>query len=254
MLHPKKNFNLDIHQAVLNNDYEKVEVFLKNKVSPDKQTGNKNTSLHIAAMRKHYSVVKLLASYSANPNLKNFHGSTPLHIASYKKDNLKTLKLLLKMGADPNKTDRYGNTPLHIAARSHGNIKVIISLLKAGSNPNAMNNDFGTAYTIAKKNNHIECLEILNVYGAKTQRNILKTLSRSFHTASKLKKITLISFTIIAFCITIAIAMFTSGKAFIGILFAMLASLGVAILCLEEQYHKLQEVEKKMINNKNLSI
>jgi hypothetical protein len=42
----------------------------------------------------------------------------------------------------------------------------------------------------------------------------------------------------------------TSGKTIAGILFAIFAALGMGIVCLEEQYHKLQEAEKESINNK----
>ena len=86
---PKKNCYLDIHREILKENYKKVKISLKNKISLNKQTGNKNTPLHVATMRKYSAIIKLLQAYSVDPNLKNSHGSTPLHIAANKKIILK---------------------------------------------------------------------------------------------------------------------------------------------------------------------
>ena len=80
--------------------------------------------------------------------------------------------------------------------------------------------------------------------------NILKVLTLSFKTTPISKKIILMSFSTIILTIAIIISVLTSGKAFITILFAVLASLGMAVVCLEKQYHKIRELEKNTMNNK----
>ena len=191
----------------------------------------------------------MLKHHSANLHLKNSHGSTALHVAASKKDNHKIITSLLNTGANANSTDKYGNTPLHIATRNHGNIKTIKALLKAGANPNAMNNNFETPLSMAENNN--KYISLLNCYGAKFQSSIFTVLKLSFNTTPTLKKFMLMSFSITILSIAIAISVLTSGKAFIVILFAILASLGMSVICLEDQYHKIRELEKNTMNDKN---
>jgi hypothetical protein len=64
-----------------------------------------------------------------------------------------------------------------------------------------------------------------------------------------LKKIALITFSTIVFSATITISIVTPEKTFMGIVLAMLATLGMSIVCLEEQYHKLQKIKNVNENN-----
>ena len=241
----KKNISLDIHRAIIREDLKKVKELLKNKISPDKQTGNNNTPLHIAVMRKNISAIKLLHKYNANPNLTNSHGSTPLHIAANKKNNSKIIQLLIKMGTNINHTDRYGNTPLHLALRSHGDIKIIKLLLKSNANPNAINDDFETPLSIAKKYKNIPCIKLLRSYNAQaTNKNISKLLKIAFRAIPKLKKIILISFSITIIGAAIAVSILMSEPSFMGIIFAILANIVMALIFLGEQYYKIRKNTK----------
>lgn len=116
-----ENILKDFHQAVKENDADKVQQFMKEGINPDEPNWNNNGRPAIieAAYHGHINTVKVLLQAGANPNVQNMLGETALHNAFHPKTFSKELvSLLLDHGADVNMREKLnGYTAVHIAAK-----------------------------------------------------------------------------------------------------------------------------------------
>ena len=138
---------MSLSEAVLLNDYPRVEKLLADGVNPSAADQYGTTPLHEAASRGRRALIQLLLDAGANPDAADWVDSTPLHAAVIY-GNEKIVSLLLAAGANPNASNQHGSTPLHFAAyNSH---KTIVSiLLAAGADPTLRNKIDNTPAQVA---------------------------------------------------------------------------------------------------------
>lgn len=89
--------------------------------------------LHEAVLFNREDHVELLLEYGGDPNLTEESGLTPLHVAAAG-GNFTILGQLLDAGGNPNIRDQSGYTPLMKAVGS-GNPFIVSSLIMAGGQP-----------------------------------------------------------------------------------------------------------------------
>ncbi|MGO9953779.1 MAG: ankyrin repeat domain-containing protein [Dissulfurispiraceae bacterium] len=133
---PNLSSNLDLLDAVENNDC--AEILRLIKCGADVNTKNEygETPLHTACVRGYFEVAQTLMIAGADVNTPNCIGSAPLHEAS-EWGHFGIAQVLIEAGADLNAKDIYNWAPLHYAtAMNHLNIKW--ALIKAGSDLNAI--------------------------------------------------------------------------------------------------------------------
>jgi serine/threonine-protein phosphatase 6 regulatory ankyrin repeat subunit B len=100
-----------LHYAVIYNQIDVAEVFIKGKSNLDFGDDEGKTPLHHASLYGRMYLAEMLIEEGADINHKNLYEKTPLHyVGLYGNTNL--TKLLLEKGADINSVDRYGATPL----------------------------------------------------------------------------------------------------------------------------------------------
>jgi ankyrin repeat protein len=100
-----------LHYAVIYNQIDVAEVFIKSKSNLDFGDDEGKTPLHHASLYGRDYLAEMLIEEGANINHKNLYEKTPLHyVGLYGNTNL--TELLLEKGADINSVDRYGATPL----------------------------------------------------------------------------------------------------------------------------------------------
>ncbi|KLI38373.1 ankyrin [Brachyspira hyodysenteriae] len=90
--------------AVMDNNIEMAELFLKYKADVNTVVGDGDTALILAVDNNNMEMVKLLLSYGADIDYKGFRGRTALFCAlEYnRKENIEMVKLLIKNKADVN--------------------------------------------------------------------------------------------------------------------------------------------------------
>ncbi|MBN1290708.1 MAG: ankyrin repeat domain-containing protein [Candidatus Latescibacteria bacterium] len=123
----------DIKEAITVNDYEKVEMLIKNNPSLVNVKDDRNcTPLHYASEAGNKEIVLLLISNNAEIDAQEINRNTPLHFASMN-GYLEIAKLLLDHGADINAKNKDQYTPLHFACW-YKQKSVIRLLIKKGAN------------------------------------------------------------------------------------------------------------------------
>ena len=105
-----------LHYAVIadKNQYELVQLLLKNGADVNAKTKYGDTPLSRAAHRHEIDVARLLLRNKAEVDARDDDGWTPLHFAVTKCDE-QMAALLLASKANPNLTIKYGGTALHLA-------------------------------------------------------------------------------------------------------------------------------------------
>ena len=142
-------------------EYSAIEYVKRNSYC----THTKNNGMYplaLAIQKGYTGLAECLLKEGANVAQYNGNeGLTALHIAAeLGREN--AVKLLLKYGADVNHiTHRPWFTPLHKAA-SKGHTKIVKMLIKHGANPNERISGGETALDLAKKNDHIGTVRLLN--------------------------------------------------------------------------------------------
>ncbi|KAM0910759.1 hypothetical protein ACQ4PT_013947 [Festuca glaucescens] len=132
-----------LHGAVINGQYETIELLLSRGIDVDLFDSVHGTALHVAASKGEAGMVKLLLEHSADPNKVFNLDSTPLGMAIQNK-SLECVRLLLKAGANPNFLYYNGVTYTMVAA-NNGLPDIMKCLLDAGANPNTPDSDYGKA-------------------------------------------------------------------------------------------------------------
>lgn len=115
-----------LHQAILNNDIETMELLLKHKANISAESNSfeeipgtkpSHSPLEWASNLGFVEAIRILLLYGANPNQKAIDGFSPLISALWMSEK-EAAKVLLENGADPNMefSNSTNMTPLHIAA------------------------------------------------------------------------------------------------------------------------------------------
>ena len=134
------------------------------------------TPMMCAVVKGHVDIVVKLLEGGSNPNLQNERGITALMLASANGYE-KITSILLKNGADPNLVDNLGYTSLMYAVglvhdiepmfALKGRINVAAILIKSGADVNRRDKRGRSALFIAKQNNQVEIVKLLQAAGAK---------------------------------------------------------------------------------------
>ncbi|XP_047051271.1 ankyrin repeat domain-containing protein 50-like [Lolium rigidum] len=148
-----------LHGAVLNGQYETIELLLSRGIDVDLFDSVHGTALHVAASKGEAGTVKLLLEHHADPNKVLNLDSTPLGLAIQNK-SLECVRLLLKAGADPNFLYYNGVTYTMVAA-NNGLPDIMKCLLDAGANPNTPDGFGTTAIEIAALHGRRAMVEML---------------------------------------------------------------------------------------------
>lgn len=119
-----------------------------------------STSPSNVSQSKGESTSSLVKVLSSGINFQNSHGETAVHSSLFK-SNIVALDYLVNFAnACLSCKTQWGETPLHYAARQ-GSENAIKILLNAGVSVSEIG-DFGTAYDVAKLENHLNCLPLLD--------------------------------------------------------------------------------------------
>ncbi|KAM0910757.1 hypothetical protein ACQ4PT_013947 [Festuca glaucescens] len=148
-----------LHGAVINGQYETIELLLSRGIDVDLFDSVHGTALHVAASKGEAGMVKLLLEHSADPNKVFNLDSTPLGMAIQNK-SLECVRLLLKAGANPNFLYYNGVTYTMVAA-NNGLPDIMKCLLDAGANPNTPDSFGTTAIEIAALHGRRAMVEML---------------------------------------------------------------------------------------------
>ncbi|XP_051186568.1 uncharacterized protein [Lolium perenne] len=131
-----------LHGAVLNGQYETIELLLSRGIDVDLFDSVHGTALHAAASKGEAGTVKLLLEHHADNK------------------SLECVRLLLKAGADPNFLYYNGVTYTMVAA-NNGLPDIVKCLLDAGANPNTPDGFGTTAIEIAALHGRRTMVEML---------------------------------------------------------------------------------------------
>jgi ankyrin repeat protein len=118
--------------------------------------------LHYAAIGKNTDIIIKLLRANADVGIRDNKGNTALYVALYSQ-HVENSNILLDAGADINNKNNEGDTPLHytVKDRSYTMVKF---LLEKGANVNITNNKGQNPLDLAKEQNFIEIIDILNNY------------------------------------------------------------------------------------------
>lgn len=160
--------DIELLDAIIKNDVDKVKKAINTGASlyPDWEQDYMG-SMMFRALNSGASIpiLKLLIESGAFVNEGNIYGTTALMRAVMGSD-YDAVAFLIDKGACINLKNQYGNTALIFAAKN-GDAEMINLLLKHGADINAIGNGT-TAIDIARENNKIEVVKLLESKGAKT--------------------------------------------------------------------------------------
>lgn len=160
--------DIELLDAITKNDVDKVKKVINTGASlyPDWEQDYMG-SMMFRALNSGASIpiLKLLIESGAFVNEGNIYGTTALMRAVMGSD-YDAVAFLIDKGACINLKNQYGNTALIFAAKN-GDAEMINLLLKHGADINAIGNGT-TAIDIARENNKIEVVKLLESKGAKT--------------------------------------------------------------------------------------
>jgi uncharacterized protein len=135
--------------AIMVQNYQVVEILLKEGAKVDIQDSTVDSPLHLASALNEADIVDILLKYGADINSKN-SGWTPLKFAAGH-GSLEVLQTLINNGAciENQNTDE-GDTALMLAVYN-GFLDKVSALLNAGANPLFENSKGETAYLLNEK-------------------------------------------------------------------------------------------------------
>ena len=152
-----------VHDAVLNNDIEKVSSISKSELYEIDKNGM--TAIHFAIKHNKKPMLKVLVNNGFDINQRDNYGRTPLSYSIELKSNANTKELLF-LGANPNLRNSSDEAALHVVAKT-GNIRMLEILLDSNADINSIDRLKRTPLHWAVYNNHLEVVKILVNHGAK---------------------------------------------------------------------------------------
>ncbi len=185
-LNPSLGFSGPLHDAVREDNKERVAVLLAEGAEINEQDEDDNTPLHLAARRtrrvrdgelgrlisvpaSNYSArIRTLLQSGARVNIRNAEGETPLNIAVSLGHipGIEMLAQALIVENAVNTRDQDDNTPLHTVAGLLGSVDIVRALLAAGAQSNAQNEALNTALHLAAHNGDVATVRVLLAAGA----------------------------------------------------------------------------------------
>lgn len=155
----------EIHDAVRENDIERVKTLLKEDPSLlNALDDNSMTPLNTAAFGGHPELVRMLLENGADISIGDVDNSQPIHCAAIS-GNVQVAELLLAHGADVNEADNNGATPLTFAT-GRGHLEMIRYLVEHGADINAQNREGLTFLHIAVWRGRTDIVQALLEQGA----------------------------------------------------------------------------------------
>ncbi len=140
----------DLHQAVLQNDIERLKEILDAGIDADAVNQDGQSPLMVAAYQGKIDVLRLLLNSGADINFKDEIDRNPLIYAiSGNKPN--SVSELLSRGASISAADVKGNSPLHYASKLD-NHRIVSLLLSNGADSELANKKGLTALMVAGRN------------------------------------------------------------------------------------------------------
>lgn len=152
-----------VHNAVLNNDIEKISSISKTELYDIDENGM--TAMHFAIKHNKRLMLKVLVNNGFKINIRDNSGRTPLSYAIELKNYTITKELLL-LGANPNIRNSSEQAALHFISKT-GDVKMLKVLLNSNADINSIDRLKRTPIHWAVYNNHLEIVKILVNHGAK---------------------------------------------------------------------------------------
>jgi|GEM_PF-1950305 len=242
----KTKGKLALHSTVLSGNTTLVQELLDSNVDVNQKDDNNNSPLHLAAIKGYVKIASLLIDKGADINATNDHGSTPLHFAT-QYNHTSVASLLIANGAEVDIKNRYDDTALHFSI-SCRNAVLTKELIENGASVNSINISFANPLSIALKNNDQEIISILKEAGASAPRGMFETIITSYQSANIFRKIAVISFMLIALSISAIATFITSGALALSMICSIVASVGFAMICFDKPYHRVRDLEAKVLN------
>ncbi|UJR12513.1 hypothetical protein I4U23_016688 [Adineta vaga] len=158
------------HQAVMNENYEIVELMIKAAINPkeliDDHDDKLQTSLHKAALKGNAKIVRLFLGKEANVNARDINYHLPLHEAVHWSDlneeenqnRIECINDLIEKQADVNALNIHRESALFIACR-YGSAALIECLLKHGADLFQINIHNYNCLEVAIEEKNQECVK-----------------------------------------------------------------------------------------------
>ena len=167
---PKKKLKpMDLKNAILNGNYQRVEQLLQN-CRFSHQELDKEHFIHMAVENRHLDIAEKLLQKGANPNVQDENYSRhyfPIHVATRNGDTA-MLEVLLKYGAIIDPEDRKRQKPIHLASIK-GHLNAAKFLIDNGSNINVKDYSGKTPMHYASFLGHIELVRMYIQYGGQIE-------------------------------------------------------------------------------------
>ena len=152
----------DLHQAVMQNDIERLKQILDAGIDADTINQDGQSALMAAAFQGKRDIINLLLESGADINFPDEIGRNPL-IYAISGNKPEVVSDLLYRGANVSSTDAKGNSPLHYAAKLDNHI--IVSLLMSnGADSERANKKGLTALMVAGRNEEQENVRAILVH------------------------------------------------------------------------------------------
>ncbi len=138
-----------LHQAIVQNDTEKVTQLLNEGTAIESPSvAKESTPLITASLRGYTEIMQILIRRGADVNRTRPDSNTPLR-AAIANNHLEAVQLLVESGADVNLVSSTGWSPLMSAARYNTDTSITKYLIAQGANYKQRNLEGGTALEIA---------------------------------------------------------------------------------------------------------
>lgn len=137
-----KSKDIDIHQAVIKNEINKVKQYIASKKNINvKDAIGGSSPLITASLFGRIEIASLLINAGADINQINNDGSTALHTSALF-CHTEIVKLLLNKGADKSIKNKYKNTALDLVLGSFSSMKGVFEMLEQMLSPLGLKLDY----------------------------------------------------------------------------------------------------------------
>ncbi len=150
--------------AVIDEDINKVNYYLKRKANVNETNADRNTALILAAYLGNSSICEFLIRKGAIVDYSNKEGKNAIMIA-YENKHYRIVKILAAKGANID-LEAVSGTPYLYNSVSQNDVKMVRIMLDAGASTEKVNEFGDTPLQCAIRNNNVEIAEMLVEYGA----------------------------------------------------------------------------------------